>query len=475
MESHINTEAAETTEPTAEEPTVREPASVIFMGERIAAPGEYLGIPELYVPILDDIYLYIEVSRRYNSFEFEERRGFNNELSSTEREIRARGYLPFPGGGFGWGVGYAPVDFDGDGSPELLILDNVYRDPLPYSSTGIRSVFAIRNGQLVCIDSGSGDLISRTILTDDGTFYQYSGYIESGIATLRAFRLEAGMSEFTIFFEARAELSFAEDVPVPHWVKIENGEEINISEDEFFLLSEQYRNPNGRMTPAFVPIHGEAFVWNYEPPVPPPVFIQTEYPESYDAPAEFKRILDALYFLELMRGEDIDIYILDEAWGITGFAEPHYGELGFAVADINNDGLPELLLGDIRELNNASPLSIFTLQSGEPVHVTSFWGRSRGAISADGTIYSVGSGGAAYTYLSSYRLNENSAELTPLTNMSSDLTIINEKYYSYFYQVVDGRNRYISEDEFWDFCEEYENPSNPMILTVISIANAATP
>lgn len=451
-----------------EELAGKEPLSVIFMGERIAAPGSYPDVPDLYAPVLDDLYLYHEVSQRYSSLAYEDRAEVMRECESVQSAIRKRGCLPYPGDGSG--SGYALVDVDGDNSPELLILSN---SPYYIHKPVIEAIFAMRNGQLVCIDNGSSEL-DYTILTADGTFYQCIDYRGAGYADLSAFRLEAGMSQFTIVTEARAALSFVEgDVPVPYWVKVENGEEISITEDEFDALLEQYKNPNEKMILDFVLLHpGADKPYSVSHPTDEPLIISIEYPDSYrGAPIEYKPILDALYYFSelLHREEDIDDFAWDEVWNELGFSEWPHGELGYAVVDLNNDGTFELLLGTEEGLNNAAPMSVFTQNSRKPVHLTSFWSRSRGVISADGTIYSVGSGGAAYTYLSSYRLDKNADTLTELTDMRSDYSFSEEK--PYFYQVVDGKNHYITENEFWDFLEKYDKPSKLMRVSFIPISS----
>jgi hypothetical protein len=325
----------------------------------------------------------------------------------------------------------------------------------------------------VCIDSGSSELNVSTILADDGRFYQCIDWRSLGYTYLSAFCLESGMSEFTIVLEARASLFFEEgDVPVPYWVKTENGEEISITEEEFYVLFEQYKNPIDSMILDFVPLHPD-WVDPWTVPRPPEKSLLTEpieCPQSYSgAPGAYKSILDDLYlFFERMRLEESFDYTWENAVAL-GFAEPPHGEIGYAIVDINNDGIPELLLGSIDNLNNASPHSVFTLQNGNPVLLTSFWSRSRGVVSSNGTIYSVGSGGAAYTYLSSYKLNNNADTLTELTDIRSDYSFSEEK--PYFIQIVNGKNHYISEDEFWNLLVMYENPSNPMKLTVFPISN----
>ena len=196
-----------------------------------------------------------------------------------------------------------------------------------------------------------------------------------------------------------------------------------------------------------------------------------ENPESYPGvPTAYKSILDALFLLEeqLTREE----FGSGDELEIVGFMEYPYprGEnLGYTVVDINGDGVPELLLGTVYGLQSAQLNSIFTIIDGKPVLLKSFWSRSRGVISADGVIFSTGSGGAAYTYLSSYKLDKNADTLTELTDIRSDYSFSDEK--PYYVQVVDGEDQYISEDEFWNLLEMYDNPPDPMKLTVIPISN----
>jgi len=454
------------------ESTGAEIMSIVFMGEKITAPGSYPGVPDLYTPVLDDLYLYGALSQRFSVLYYDDDDGkltqdIMRELKNVQTEIRQRGYLPYPGDGSG--SDYALVDIDGDSCPELLILQNFTYDT---RKPEIKAVFAIRNGRLVCIDNGSSDL-NYTILAADGTFYICIDW-RAGYADLSAFRLEAGMSEFTVISEAHAALSFSDgDVPVPYWMKIENGEEISITEDEFDVLLKQYKDPKEVMILNFVPLHPDKVdPWSVPRPAEESLLTEPiECPQSYlGAPSAYKPILDDLYlFSERIRlGESFD-YTWENA-GNLGFREPPQHGFGYALADINNDGIPELFLGSMDGLNNASPNSIFTLKDGSPVLLTSFWSRSRGKISEDGIIYSVGSGGAAYTYLSSYRLDKNTDSLTLLTDMRSDYAELDGEYYSYYVKVVNGKNQYITKKEFWEYCDNYNNPPKPMELKVFPIS-----
>lgn len=449
--------------------TDAEAMSIVFMEEYITAPSSYPDVPDVYTPVLDDLYLYGELLHRYETLNYEGKvtQEILRECEEVQDEIQQRGYISDPYGGIEGTSGYALADLDGDNSPELLLLDNSSRDSGKQTPV-IYSIFAVRNGQLICIENDSFELQYDTILAADSTFYRVD-CMSTGEIYLSSFRLEAERLKFTKISEAHAMLSFSDgDVPIPYWVKKENGKEINITEGEFDILFEQYNNPKELMILDFVPLHpGAVDVYSAPRPADESSAIPIEYPQSYqDAPSAYKPILDDLYlfFEYLRRGESID-----DAWGETGFVELPGDELGYAVIDLNNDGIPELLLGSINGLNNSAPHSVFTLKSGKPVLLTSFGSRDAGVILADGTIYCIGSGGAAYTYLSSFRLDKNADALTELTDIHSDYSDSEGK--PYFVQVVDGKNHYITEKEFRTFWEEYENPSETMQLTVTPIAD----
>ncbi|MDL2263972.1 hypothetical protein LJC31_04910 [Synergistaceae bacterium OttesenSCG-928-I11] len=194
--------------------------------------------------------------------------------------------------------------------------------------------------------------------------------------------------------------------------------------------------------------------------------VLTEYPVVYQGvPKAYKPILDALFLLEeRLRQEEYDS---DEDLETVGFAEDPYprdSALGYALADLDGDGVLELLLGSMEGLNASAPNSVFTLRDGQPVLLKSFWSRNRGIILEDGTICSVGSGGAADTYLSSFKLDKGTGALIQLTDIHSGYSQAEEKIY--FVRVVNGKEHYISEQEFDDFLTMYEKSPNRMYLRI---------
>lgn len=191
-----------------------------------------------------------------------------------------------------------------------------------------------------------------------------------------------------------------------------------------------------------------------------------EYPIAYQGvPEAYKPILDALFLLEKrLRQEEYDSEKDLETIGFTYDPFPRDSALGYVLADLNNDGVLELLLGTIDGLNDSAPNSIFTLRDGQPVLLASFWNRNRGVVSEDGTIYNVGSGGASNTYLSSFSLDQKTGKLIQMTKMESGYSDSDSK--TYFVQIVDGKKHFISEQEFEDAETMYYDPPNRMYLTI---------
>jgi len=184
-------------------------------------------------------------------------------------------------------------------------------------------------------------------------------------------------------------------------------------------------------------------------PTMPPI----EYPVSYkDAPEAYKPVLDQFYaFAQALRGDD-----WDAANAISPFAWPvgHEG-LAYAVKDINNDGVKELLLVDESQY---CEVVLYTLEDGKPLNVHVFGKRSYVKFAADGTLYNYGSSGADNHDFYTYKLCPGASELTQLTGYKQD----NSNYY----KDVGGEWQPITEEE-WDAL--IVHPPTPMLFNFIPI------
>jgi len=220
-----------------------------------------------------------------------------------------------------------------------------------------------------------------------------------------------------------------------------------------------------------------------EPTTTAPVTQPVKVPDSYkDAPAAYKPILDDLYrFVTIISGNEmVDILpsgkaeIMEMPYGILENDVYQKGFMGYAVKDINQDGVPELIILSKAYDGKNVPFiySIFTLKNNKPVNIGIYWSRNKGKLAADGTIYNLSSGGAAYTHFYSYRLKSGASKLTLLTEYQSDTNDDRypDKSIDIYYQVVDGEKIFITRDEFFnDLWDKYDNPPNPMPLDFIPI------
>jgi len=447
----------------AETTTQAETASIVFMSEVFETPASYRDAPAEYKPVLDDLYLMVNLYRRYLTLlpEGKETNGTRAEMDYIEEEIKANGFIDYPYGVYEGNAGYAVADINNDGIPELLILEkHSYDDQLT-----IHAICTIRNHKAVPVIVDAFWLSNNTILATDGTFYRVEGYHNAGCADIYSYKLDAGAVVLTKLTEYRATLVFSEgpDVPpVPRWYKVVDGEEEEITEKEFGELEVKYRKPGKQKELAFIPIDAtQAFPVEYSSSTAAPSEIQPiVYPGSYrDAPEAYKPVLDQFYaFSQALRNDEENAgYLSPFAWGVG------YAGLAYAVKDINGDGVQELLLLTDEYPDNPN-MALYTLKDGEPVGLDVFGYRYRGHLAADGTIYTSGSSGAAYTHLTSLRLKSGAAELTQLTEYHSD-----HAEFAYYFSVVDGRNQYITRDEFLALWDKYENPPNCMKLRFIPI------
>ena len=186
-------------------------------------------------------------------------------------------------------------------------------------------------------------------------------------------------------------------------------------------------------------------------------------PASYkDAPEAYYPVLDCLY--RAVRTKNTE-----ELWEGAGILDaPHFAfedemfyldMLGYAVKDINGDGVPELLLLYRESFwNPAVPilLSLYTLHEGRAVRLDSYHNARLAHITEDGTVYVAGRSSAVTTSLESYSLEAGAAELTQLTEYTRDFSGSKNVY---FEGESGGKRKTLSADEYNVMWEKYFHPA----------------
>jgi len=197
-------------------------------------------------------------------------------------------------------------------------------------------------------------------------------------------------------------------------------------------------------------------------------------PDTYkDAPVAYKPVLDEYYkwvvSARASKGDIEKCYMPNVP--LIGYYAPIIFDdsisKGYAIKDINNDGIPELF---ILPGGKGSFSSIFTLKDGEPVRLEIDDMRKRLHISADGTIYSAAqSTAASYTELYAYKLEPGAGKLSIIAEYRRDHDE-EESEKTVHFQLIGGEKVYIEESDLRALYEKYYNPpADPMHLEFISI------
>lgn len=137
-------------------------------------------------------------------------------------------------------------------------------------------------------------------------------------------------------------------------------------------------------------------------------------PSVYDS--TLQSIYDAIISADEEKLLDIE--------GMTGLAESAryttvnstLNDSGYAVKDINEDGIPELIIASVNERSDdkcygSTLYSLFTFADEKVVCLLDGYARNRYDLFEDGTVYNNGSGGAIYYVSTTYKLPPNGNSL----------------------------------------------------------------
>ena len=166
-----------------------------------------------------------------------------------------------------------------------------------------------------------------------------------------------------------------------------------------------------------------------------------------------------------------DIEIKD---GETGLLEACYGGtgVGYAIEDLNADGVPELILGPA---DGSSIYALYTGSGSEPVLLLEGWARNYWQYLGGGRFYVSGSGGVAYNMVGTFVLPRDGREL-----------VCEDFYFTYeldesfeefgvFHNTEGLWDTSVSElldmtyDDLWALDEEWSAQAQPLDLTHLDV------
>lgn len=106
---------------------------------------------------------------------------------------------------------------------------------------------------------------------------------------------------------------------------------------------------------------------------------------------------------------------IEEAWMALD-TETLLQSIGYAIQDVNGDGIPELMICEIQPGEDGAAqgrflYAMYTCVDGKPMITFDGWSRKSYRLLPDGTIFMRGSGGAAYSILGLYQLRADNTGL----------------------------------------------------------------
>lgn len=186
--------------------------------------------------------------------------------------------------------------------------------------------------------------------------------------------------------------------------------------------------------------------------------------EATDIENEIDSLYDNLAIETRLKDEQKEY----ELW--CSCAEAHFGNLEYAIHDINGDGIPELLILSEDYFIHA----IYALQDDLPILIGGYWTRNRCALDNEGVLYISSSGGAADSCSASYLLtSDNELQLIEMVGVESyDAQSGESLSEPRYYHILNGSKTIIDNKEadiIWDsFPDAYpNNPTENVGLTIV--------
>jgi|GEM_PF-5710262 len=171
-------------------------------------------------------------------------------------------------------------------------------------------------------------------------------------------------------------------------------------------------------------------------------------PIPEDAPREYVPVLEELQRLIENSGQYADEsgnpiaykYPLGGEWGIYDWS---LSIVGYVIKDINNDGIPELII----MTSDYFITAIFTLSKGKPVQLGAYEKRFSCIFGEDGKIYTFRHGGAMNSCEQEWILPPKATQLKLLSEFGVRSTHDPDSSPHEFYKIINGKDSVITEEE----------------------------
>jgi len=173
----------------------------------------------------------------------------------------------------------------------------------------------------------------------------------------------------------------------------------------------------------------------------------------------YKKALEeiALYGKNLFDNIPLHLGLTDEReieWclAVSSAAFPYGLNCGYAIKDLNDDGIEELIL----LTEDYIVLAIFSMVDGDPILLGDYIPRGSCWIDSDGLLHLNGSGGADYTTNAVYQIADGGAELVLIIEFGTDgVEWVGDVAVTNYYKIINGERVESSEAEYEALGEQY--------------------
>ncbi len=150
--------------------------------------------------------------------------------------------------------------------------------------------------------------------------------------------------------------------------------------------------------------------------------------------------------------------------------------LGYTYEDLNDDGIPELLIGIIPDEKAEVPETQFffggyTIKNGEPVCFLEGWARNVYEWLGGGRFFNYGSGGYAFSAFGTFHLSEDGTQLIAEEWYFSDIRSADDTEIAFYHNTTGEWDKNaaneldIDADAFWALSNQYDAEIKTMKLT----------